>query len=160
MPVSGQLRKVACGDPTSRRDASAEWLLLVPPLVRTWTGREPFCKCAGWSDCTSKEIILRELLEKEEEITASSFNRRKLPVNKRGFWQVSNCTCIKERRKGHFCEDGRAWHPVCHHSDDGNYSKQSWTSPFPRQVSGTSGIFVVADCHRCFALLLANNIIC
>ena len=77
-------------------------------------------------------------------------------MNKRVFGRLAAAPVSKREEKGHFCEDGRAWHPVCHHSDDGDYSKQGWTSPFPRQVSGTSGIFVVAvvivvlRCHcRC-----------
>ena len=84
--VSGQLRKVACGDATSRGDASSEWLLRLPvcELLRG-NGQEGNLSANGlaW-------VILhfQRDIGKEEEITASSFNRGKLPVNERDFWQV------------------------------------------------------------------------
>ena len=61
----------------------------------------------------------------------------------------------KKKRKETHCENGSAWHPVCHHSNDGNYSQQGGASPFPGQVSGSSvfSVFAIVD----FVVLLPNH---
>ena len=80
-------------------------------------------------------------------------------MNKTDFGRLGGYTCVtREKKRGHFCEeseDGSAWHPVCHHSNDGNYSQQGGASPFPGQVSGSSvfSVFAIVD----FVVLLPNH---